>query len=424
MKYTIIGSSAAGLSALETIHNLDPQEDITLITADTKQPHSRILTSYVLGNMIEKENIYIRSSDYFKKHNVNLIAGERAIALSPTSHSIELSSGKKLNYQKLLIATGGHSYLPDYKGKNKAGVFTLRDIEDVNKIDNYLNTNNIQDCMMFGGGLVSLKAAEAFYHRGKNISVVIHSPQILSQMLDKQAADIVENYLRKKNFIFYKGESVKKITGKDRVESINLESGKKLSADLILVGKGTRPNIDFIKDDNIAHDKYGIKVNNRMETNVENVYAAGDVTVAPDFLTDSKKNYAIWPDAVWQGKIAASNMTNKKATYKGGLNLNSLKLFDLPIFAAGQVKVNPDNPDYNVYIKTNPSKGIYRKLVFANHRLKGVIAVKQVNDIGTLYNLIKKEVKIENRARKILKHGLNYVELIKDKVLLSSSSLL
>lgn len=418
MGYTIIGSSAAGLTALEKIRSKDTESDISVITADNKRPHSRILTSYLIGEEISEEDIFLRSSDYFSKMQAEIFANEKVTNLKIDKKEVKLDSGKKIDYDKLLIATGGTPKVPDYEGVNLEGVFTLRDYNDVKAIKNYLN-EDIEHCFLFGGGLVGMKAAEAFHNLGKKITIIIRSPQVLSQMLDEKSAKIVENYLKEKGINILKGESPKKIKGENSVKGVELESGKELEGDLVLIGKGVSPNTDFISDQ-IELNKYGgIVVNQKMETNVPDIYAAGDVVSAPDFLSEEKTSYAIWPDAVWQAKVAAKNMVGNTSNYEGGLNLNALKVIDLLFFAIGKVQLNEKEKEkYDIYQKYEVENNVYRKIVFSNERIVGAITIGESSDIGALYHLIKKKTPIKNKAEKIVEHGVNYAELVKDKYLL------
>ncbi len=421
MKYVIIGSSAAGLSGLEAIKENKPEADLTVITADNFPPHSRILTSYLLGGQIPEDNIFIRSKSYFQDMGVRVLAEERVTKLNSENKFLELASGKKVEFDRLLIASGASTRLPGYRGNNLKGVFTLRDLRDVNTITDYLSKRGVEHCILLGGGLVSLKVAEAFHRRGLKVSLIIRSPQILSQMLDKGAAALIEDRLVKKGFQIYKGESIDKINGFFKASGVKLESGKTLNGDLVFIGKGVKPNTGFL-DDNIRLGYEGILVDEYMETTVPDIYAAGDVTVTWDFLTEARIYHAIWPDAVWQGRIAGRNMLGHKVEYEGSLNLNALKIFDTVFFTIGKVRFLPgEEEEYSIYLKDISEQGIYRKLVFKDGVLVGVIAIGQTEDIGLLYTLIKKRISIEDRAEEILNHGLDYAQLVKDKFFLKES---
>ncbi|MGM0603814.1 MAG: NAD(P)/FAD-dependent oxidoreductase [Bacillota bacterium] len=423
MKYVIIGSSAAGLNALETIRKYDTDSHITVVTADSARPHSRILTSYLIGDQIAEENIFLRSPDYFDEMGAEVLDQCRAEGINSEKKTLTLSSGEKISYDKLLIATGGRPKMPDYNGKELKGVFNLRDFDDVHKIKSYLDDVDVEHCFILGGGLVGMKAMEAFYNLNKKITIIIRSPQVLSQMLDAGSASLVETYLESKGINIMTGESPAEIIGSEHVEQIKLQSGKTLTGELVLIGKGVKPNTDFVNGE-VDLNKYGgIIVDQKMQTGTENIFAAGDVVSAPDFLGDGNSAYAIWPDAVWQAKTAAKSMLNIESSYEGGLNLNALKIIDLLFYAVGRVQLNDkEREKYNVYVRNEPEKGIYRKLVFSDHRLIGAITIGQTDDIGVLYLLIKKQMEIESRAEYILKHGVNYAELMKEKVLLKAAS--
>lgn len=263
-----------------------------------------------------------------------------------------------------------------------------------------------------------MKAADAFARRDREVSFVVRSPRLLSQMLDEGAAVIVENHLKEQGLNVYKGAGVDRIRGMIEAKGVELETGETITGDLVLIGKGVDPNTDFIRNNSIRVEDYGIVVNEYMETTADNIYAAGDVTLAPSFLSGERENNAIWPDAVWQGRVAASNMIGKKRSFAGGINLNALEVLGLAFYAAGKVRIADDEQDkYEIYIRDLQQQGIYRKLVFRDGVLVGAITIGETEDIGVLYTLIKRREKIEDRAEEILKHGISYAQLVKDGII-------
>src|SRR3989339_1548698 len=210
MDYIIIGASAAGVSAAETIRQSDPKGKITVVSDENYPIYSRCLLSYYLAGAIPEEKLKYRPDDFFSKLNINAVKGEKVLEITKDKKAV-LSGGSKLPFDKLLIATGSRSKMEKIPGVDKKGVFGLRNVNDAKNIDALLG--KAKAAVMLGGGLIGLRAAYALHKRGLKGTVVVKSAHILSQMSDAEGAGIVQKKIQEEGISVLTGLSAKEIMG-------------------------------------------------------------------------------------------------------------------------------------------------------------------------------------------------------------------
>jgi len=407
MKYLIIGGSAAGISAIEGIRTFDKTGEIILVSDETYQLYSRCLLSYYLAGVISEEKLKFKEENFFEKNKVKKFLGIKAEKVYPEEKYVLLSDGTKLNYDKLLIGTGGSAKLEEIPGKEKDGVFVLRKIDDAKKILSKLEQT--KRVVVLGGGLVGLRAAYALKARNCDVSVIVKSQQILSQMLDFSSAKIIQEHLEEKGIKFYLGLSAKEIVGNGNVKGVILENGQKIDCGIVIIGKGVSPNLDLIRGTNIK-THWGIVVDENLRTNIEDIYAAGDVAETVDLSSDQPDINALWPCAVEQGRIAGINMAGGSEKYDGSLGMNSLEFYGLPVISAGITR--PKGADFEELIKQDTKNKIYKKVVLRNNRIVGMILVRKIEKAGIFTTLIKKKVNVESIRAKLLDETFDFAKII------------
>lgn len=348
MKYVLVGNSAAGLFAAETIRAQDPRGEITVLTADVYPSYSRCLTTYYLAGDIGESQLFLRTSEELEALKLNLHYGCPVTGLNPVRREVLTATGEVFSYDKCLIATGASAVAPDVPGSTLPEVFTLRHLENARKIKALLVPG--RRAVIIGGGLVSLKTAYALRKQGLEVKVIVSSGQILSQMLHEEAANILQKHLVEHGLEIILNANVSAIEGSEHVESVQLRGGTRLPADLIVVGKGVHPNTAPFAASGL-NIRSGILVNERLETNLPNVYAAGDVAEAWDRLRRTQHVNAIWPNATQQGRIAGANMCGQSLTYPGSMGMNAVDFFGLKIVSVGII--NPPTPANSLHNHDN-----------------------------------------------------------------------
>ena len=408
MKYLIIGNSAAAVGAVEAIRRNDKGNPIIIISDEPHHVYSRPLISYLLAGHTKEDKMYYRDENFYKENNVETVFNKKVTGVDTKKKQVILEDKKKIDYDKLLIATGGTPFVPPIKGKDRKNVYTFTkwsDAEDIIKI-----SKKVQKAVVIGAGMIGLKAIEGLNAIGIDVTVVELAPEVLSRALDKDASRIVQRKMEEAGVEVITNNEVVEITGKGNVATgVVLRDKKKIKCDLVIVAIGVIPNTGFIKESGIKINR-GIVVDERMETNIKGVYAAGDVVEALNMLTNEKMPIPIWPLAYRQGSIAGDNMSGGTLVYKGGFPMNSIEFPGAPTISLGII--DPRGEGYESLIKNDAKNGNYKRIIIKNERLVGAILVgDDVDRAGILTGLIKEQKPVTAFKDKLLDRNFGFVHM-------------
>lgn len=391
MTYIVVGNSAAGLFAVEEIRRHDTQSELIVLTAEQEPSYSRCLTTYFLAGDIPASHLYLRNTDFAKRLNLKIVYGVKVNGIDPTRQVVRSADGWEWRYSKLLLAMGSSANKLTIPGGTLPEVFTLRTIEDALAINKVLE-QGAQKAVVIGGGLVSLKSAYALRKRGLEVTVVVSSGQILSQMLDLKAAGMIQEHLRVNGLKFRLQTEAITITGEDHVQGVLIAPKTELATELVIVGKGVRPNIGKLRNFGFNIGQ-GLQVDSSLATNLPNIYAAGDIAETWDLVRQKFTVNATWPNATTQGRIAGANMCGRQEVYPGSLGLNSVNFFGLSAMSVGITKLQDNNDpgdwDQEETLKMVGDKPNYRKLIWQGDILKGFVLLGDTSQCGVLTGLIK-----------------------------------
>ena len=405
MRYIIIGGSAAGISAVEAIRSVDRTSPIELFSSEGTPFYSRVLLSYYIAGAITREELHFRPLEFFSENRVTAHLGQRVERVLPESKSIKTEDGKEHPFDKLLIATGSSPKTLDIPGKDKKGVIVIRHIEHAQEIINRLE--EIKTACVLGGGLIGLRTGYALSVRGVKVKIIVKSSHVLSQMLDRESAEMIQATMREHGIDIQTGRDAIEILGKESVEGIILDNGEKIPCQLVIIGKGVQPNVDFISSTQIKVNE-GIVSDETMRTNLPDIYVAGDVAETCDLSTGRMGVNAIWPCAFEQGRLAGLNMAGQETKYGGSFRMNSLDFYGLPVISMGITRID-GNEFQQVQRQT---KGTYRKLVLKEGRIVGAILVGQVQKAGILTTLLKRRINVSDDIPLLMSRKLNFADLL------------
>lgn len=403
MHYVIIGGSIAGVSAAKSIRNTDQDSDLTLISGEKPVPYYRPM----IPLLIEKDDINISfEEDLISELNITAVYN-RADGIELNAKEVVLASGKRIGFDKLLIATGSSPFIPDIPGLKGTGVFTLRTMEDAFKIKAYAPGK--KDAVILGCGLVGIKAATALKHLGFRITIVERLPQILYQRLDRRGAHILSSVMQKKAITVLTDTTIAEVMQKDgAVHAVRLSSGKTVKADIVVIATGAKPSVDFLKNSGIPINE-GILINEQLQAGSPDVYAAGDVVEYVDVLTNTPAVSALWTHAEEMGRLAGKNMAGSTIAYPGFVSvMNATEIFGLPIISVGLIE--PDEKEYEVIVEDSIDS--YRKLVFKGDTLVGVVFIGDIANAGIYANLIKNRTSIGRLKEEAIKGNLRYIHFL------------
>lgn len=405
MKILIIGNSAAGTAAIETIRARDTKSSIVQITDEAHPVYSRCLLSYYLAGKIDKSGLSYRSADFHRTMGVELYPGSRVAEVDPARQKVTCSDGNTHSFDKLLIATGSSPKVPDNIPRTLGGVFVLRTLADAEAIKQRLP--EAKKAVILGGGLIGMRAADALCRAGLKVFVVVGSNRILSRMIDEDAAHIVQTRFRDEDIEVMTGSDVSEVLHKDgKVVGVMADNGLMLDCEILVVAKSIRANTDLVRNTDIK-TRWGIETNASMRTNRENIYAAGDVAETFDVATGEYTVNALWTCAVQQGRVAGQNIAGVPAQYAGSIAMNSLNFWGIPIISFG-VTAPEDASRYKILKDNRPEQNIYKKIVIEKNRIKGLILVGQIANAGVLFSLIQNKMDVSPFMDQMLSDRFNF----------------
>ncbi len=364
MKLIIIGAVAAGTSAAAKARRNSEENEIVVYEKDSFISYSGCGMPYYIGGEVESaDELTPRDPHFFKtRYNVDIKTSHEVIRINPEEKKLEvkdLISGEVFTdtYDKLIIATGARAVTPPIKGADKSHVFTLRNINDMNSIKHFINENNVKTSVIVGTGFVGLEVCENLKGLGIDVTMVELLPQV-TPGLDSDMAVYVEEHLKKNGVNVFTETSADEITK----ENVILSNGKSIQADMVLLATGVRPNVDLAKQAGIEIGTTGaIKVDEKMRTSIEDIYACGDCIESFHRVTGKPVYSSLGSTANKTGRIAGDSVTGGNLTFRGILGTGILKVFDLTVGQTGLSERQARELGYEVVVNHNikPNKPEY-----------------------------------------------------------------
>ena len=401
-KVIIIGNGVAGATAAEVIRKKNKDISISVYSDEPYPFYSRIKLPHFLGDEIKQENTYIYNTDWYKEKRIELYSGTKIKKIEPDKKSIVTERDEKVSYDKLLLATGSTNFIPPIKGREKNGFFTLRTIGDVLSIKEY-SLNN-KKAVLIGGGLLGLEAARGLRVRGLDVTVVEFFPRLLPRQLDEKGAKVLQRLIEKMGINIVLNAQSDEVLGEDKVAGLKLKDGRNVDCNLIIISAGITPRIEIAKEAGISVNK-GIIVNERFETNVKGIYAAGDCAEFQGRI------YGLWTASTEQGTVAGNNIAGVDTVYSGTTPSTTLKIVGIDLTSIGVV--NPPSPTsplegegkgegYRELIREDGSNEVYKKLVIKDGKIVGAILLGDTKDVRAVGKLIKNNVDVSKHEDKLV----------------------
>ncbi|MHB9033717.1 MAG: NAD(P)/FAD-dependent oxidoreductase, partial [Anaerolineae bacterium] len=330
MQIIIIGNSATAVGAVESFREYDQSAEITIVSEEPHLIYSRPMLSHYLGKDIDRPRLAYRDPDFYVKHNVKTVLEDAVTSIHPVSHVIQTASGLTLNYDKLLICTGGTPIVPPLEGTNIPGVYTFTRLQDALAIEKHLSESSVSRAVVVGGGMIGIKAADALLKRGIPLTMVELAPRILSAAMDETGSAMLTRVLSEHNVDVLTNNTVTSVQSEHgRLDGVTLRDGRDIPAELMVFGIGVRPRSDLARAAGLNVNK-GIVVDKYMRTSEADIYAAGDVAEAFDLVVDMNRTVAIWPNAYRQGAIAGAHMAGVDRADTGGIAMNTVEVCGIP----------------------------------------------------------------------------------------------
>lgn len=407
-QHTIIGNSAAALAAVRAIRSCGNRQPIALICAEHNYAYSPVLTTYYIGGQIRREQMFLTDETFYRKYNVQAHFGRHVEGIDTDRRLLYLERHKPLPYDQLLIASGASARrLKTVAPEARSFVHTLRTIADAERIRNA--SARARAVVAFGAGLVSLQTIKALLPTRAKIWLIVGSEQVLSQQMNRRAALLVQHRLTNSGIEILFGRDIERIERKGEGVRVVTSWGESLLADLVVVGKGVEPNLQMITQTSIQRD-VGIIVDNRMRTNVNGIYAAGDVAQGENLITGRKEVIATWFNACAQGEIAGKNMAGVTAYRTQQIRENVTTLMGLVVVSLGES--NPPRGRYEEICCENLLSGEMRMLYLDGGRIVGALLIGRADDAGVLRHCIANRIDVSGQKKKIATAAVNFAGML------------
>ena len=381
MRYVVIGASAAGISGIRELRKLDKTSEIILISKD-KEIYSRCILHHYLGGHRTVSELNFAENNFEELYNVEWIKGKACTAVKPEDKKVVLEDGQEVCYDKLLIATGAHTFIPAVKNLKEAkNVIGFRNLEDIETLKEVAKTN--KKFLVMGAGLVGLDCASGLLELGVDVTMVEIENWMLVRQLDSRAAKTYQDAFEAKGMKQYYGAEITEavLNEEGNITSVILSNGTEIACDYVVVTAGVRSNVEFLEGSGIETNKFGLVYDETGKTSDENIYGAGDVS----------GTRPIWPVAVKEGIIAASNMVGKPRKMTDFFaSKSTMNFMGIPSMSLGNV--NPKDDAYNVEILDTGDS--YKKIVHRNGEIVGAILQGDLAYSGILQQLIARKIDV------------------------------
>ncbi|KPU46086.1 NADH-dependent phenylglyoxylate dehydrogenase subunit epsilon [Oxobacter pfennigii] len=414
MHYVIIGNSAAGISAAQEIRKLDKKCDILIISKEQEPVYSRCLLPDYISGELGKEELGIRDFDFYRRNKIKTLLGKTVTAILPQSACVILEDMSRIHYDKLLIATGSIPLIPEFMSIENITPYTLNSLEDAEKI--LRDSGRCKKVAIIGSGFIGIELAFALRKRKKDVVVIGRSNRILSGQLDDFAAGLMRNEIEKSGIELKLGCKISEIIAYSKlmrffkakeIKGVMLADGTMISCDMLVFASGTKANMDMVKGSGISTDK-GIIVDEYMQTNIENIYAAGDVTETTDAVTKLKRLSPIWPNAVIQGKFAGYNMAGLKKRFVEQVSMQNTSEFrEVPFISVGTINP-PEGEGFETLVHYDEHQKVYRKIVLKDDIPVGMIFLGDIQNAGVVAGYIRNGKDASNVKHRLLSDRYSY----------------
>jgi NAD(P)H-nitrite reductase large subunit len=397
MKHVIIGAGPAGVRAAETLRHEDAAADITLVSGEPGEPYARMAIPYILSGRIDEGGAHQRrSAGHFEGLGIRYLNRKATKThAGPNGGTVDLDDGSTLEYDRLLVATGSSPTLPPIPGTELEGCIPCWTLEDARVIASKIKPG--ARVVMMGAGFVAGVIMKPLVESGVRLSVLAgRQGQILRTMMTPVGSSMLQRWLEIKGVnVITKGRS-ERIEPGPRL----IMDNQTLDADLIILATGVHPNLSFLEGTG-AEIGEGVVINDRMETTVPCIYAAGDVAQGRDFSTGEWVVHALQPTATEHGRVAALNMSGKSVPYQGSLGMNVLDTVGLISYTFGLWKGREAGDTVE---SVDAEHFLYTRLCFEGDVLIGAITIGNTRHVGAMRGLIQTRRHLGQWKDKLMKN--------------------
>jgi len=402
MKAIIIGGGIAAVSAVKAIRQQDREIEIAVYGEEPFYPYKRIRLTKDLAEGLQAEKLLVEKESWYDDNKVRYHRNKKVVRIDPTERKVFLSDNTCDQYTTLLLANGAANNVLPIKGIDKEGVFTLRSLMDASAILEKASAS--QKALIIGGGVLGLEIAWSLKKLGKDVTVVETLPRLMPRQLDERASEILLNVVQSHGIDVHTASQVREITGEQGAEGFITDKGLQQSCDMVVHSTGIKPNIDLVKDTGILTNR-GVLVNEKMETNISNIYAAGDIAEYNGMVM------GLWNVASLQGEVAGSNMAGLNRVYEVPAAATVMNAFNYSMFSVGEVDSGKAD---KVIIDEDEAAHKYYKVLFKGGVVIGAVFMGSIKELPVIKKTMDQKVHFSEVYTEKLSVS-DFMQLIKEK---------
>ncbi|MEL6440172.1 MAG: FAD-dependent oxidoreductase [Cyanobacteria bacterium J06621_8] len=405
--FVVLGAGAAGINAVEKLRQTGFQGQVILISGESKLPYDRTkLSKGYLQGSAEADALSIRSCEFYQKHDIELRFGEAVTSVNALNKSLTFADGSSLKYDSLLIATGGKAKKLNVPGSDLANIFTIRQPQDIDGI--LASINNAQKAVVIGSSFIGMEAAASLTQQGLEVTVISPSDVPFQKILGDKLGKMFQQVHEDQGVTFKFETKATEFMGDEQVESVVLENDEKIATDLVIVGIGVQPNTDFIQGIELNQKDQSIPVNEYLQTEIKDIYAAGDIAYFPYAPMGESTRIEHWRLAAQQGRIAAANMLHQHTSDRQ--NVNQI----VPFFWSGQYDLKLRYVGHaeqwdEVYIDGDLDRPEFLAFYLQDNRVLAVAGINRDRDIAAISELMRQQ-KMPDAAT-VKGHEIDWIEM-------------
>jgi nitrite reductase (NADH) large subunit len=378
LRIVILGGGIAGLSAAESARKASPNAVVTLVSQEEELPYYRINLTRLLAGEVDESALTIHPAEWYVDNRIELVRGAEATAVRAADRSVTLKDGRKLDFDRLILASGAHPFLPPFMTAKIGGLMTLRTVSDARELLGAAKPG--VRCVCIGGGILGLETAAGLAKRGAKVTVLESHGYLMPRQLSRRAGEILGAHVEGLGIRLVRDARTKEILGQDRVTGVLLEGGRTIDADLIVVTTGVRSNTHLAREIGLEVN-LGVVVDNHLKTSNPDILAAGDAAEHNGVL------YGSWHAGQYQGSIAGLNAVGSATEFGGIPRAHTLKVLGMDMTSVGQFE--PVDGSYRIV--EGESDGSYQRFVFRDSQIVGGILMGDTRHASALSKAVEKK---------------------------------
>lgn len=400
MHVVVIGNGIAGNSAASQVRRLAPSSEVTIISEEKEPLYSACALAYVISGDITRDKVFIKSKEDYQVEGIETIFGQKVLKVDTKRKQVVLKK-EKVNYDRLVIATGSKPISPSIEGVGKKGITSLKTLADAD----FIASRKIGKAVVIGSGLIGVEACLALRNIGWQVTLIELLDWILPRVFDQEPAQLIERLMRNAGVDVFTKERLIRILGGDRVEGV-MTNKRDLRCDMVVLAVGMKPEVELAKRAGAQIGKCGgIRTNSHLQTSLRHIYACGDCVESQDIVTGEKTLSLLWPTARQQGDVVGSNCVGIERKYQGSLNITGFHIFDSHAVSVGHNLYTLSADGVKMLKSEN---GYYSRLLLYRGKLVGAQFVGKTEELGHLVSVIRRGESLERIQYLVSPESLNH----------------